>query len=227
MTVIATALRHMLAAGMPHDAIVAAVSEMEAATPASVDPVAERRRAYDRERKRAAKGNSTGIPPESAEAAESAEQPLSRPPNEKISNPPTHTPEHETTRARKGHRLPDDWTPTALTGDAATAVNGWPPGAVERELARFRDWAASATGANARKSNWDAAWRNWLRRVHDDGTYRKSTVGGGKPTTLDAIQRAIELTGGPEGRRTDEPRTGDWGVGRLSDPMLALGHVER
>lgn len=35
MTAIATALKHMLAAGMPHDAIVAAVADMEASMPAA------------------------------------------------------------------------------------------------------------------------------------------------------------------------------------------------
>lgn len=50
MTVIATAIKHMLAAGMDHDAIVAAVADMEANTPK--DAQAERRRQADKERKR-------------------------------------------------------------------------------------------------------------------------------------------------------------------------------
>ncbi|RPF70459.1 hypothetical protein EG799_01550 [Aurantiacibacter spongiae] len=97
--------------------------------------------------------------------------PLSRPPlsspQTPQQTPPTHTPEH-IPRARKGHRLPDDWKPKPLSGDVATAVSRWPDGAVDRELAKFRDWAASATGANARKSDWDATWRNWLRRRDDE-----------------------------------------------------------
>ncbi len=101
MSTIATALKHMLAAGMPHDAIVAAVAEMEAAMPAAVDPVAERRRAYDRERKRNIKRNSTGIPPAPVETAESAENaPPSPPPNDNKSNPPTPAPEKTTPRAK-------------------------------------------------------------------------------------------------------------------------------
>lgn len=69
---IAEALRHMLAAGMPHDAIVAAVADMEASIKVT-DPVADKRRAYDRERKakeRAEAAMSTGLPPESAESAD-------------------------------------------------------------------------------------------------------------------------------------------------------------
>lgn len=48
-----------------------------------------------------------------------------------------------------------------------------------------------------------------------------------QPTTLDAINRAIELTGGAEGRDAPRPASSDWGAGRLSDSMLALGDVER
>lgn len=62
MSIIAAAVKHMLAAKMPAEAIVAAVAEMEAAVPR--DAQAERRREKDRERKRLRK---------SAESAEPAE----------------------------------------------------------------------------------------------------------------------------------------------------------
>jgi len=65
MSVIAAALKHMLAAGMQHDAIVAAVAEMEAGI--QKDEQAERRRAADRERKRAKR------PRNSADSADNAE----------------------------------------------------------------------------------------------------------------------------------------------------------
>jgi hypothetical protein len=74
MSIIATALKHLIAAGVSGDDLVRAVAEMEAAAPAPVDQAAEKRRAYDRERKRAAKAKrSTGIPPETVESAENAE----------------------------------------------------------------------------------------------------------------------------------------------------------
>lgn len=65
---IAEALKHMLAAGMTHEAIVAAVADMEASA-VRPDPVADRRRAYDRERKRKSRV-SGGSPVESADNAE-------------------------------------------------------------------------------------------------------------------------------------------------------------
>lgn len=49
MSVIAAALKHMLASNMDHEAIVAAVADMEAAMPKDVQ--AERRRGIDRLRK--------------------------------------------------------------------------------------------------------------------------------------------------------------------------------
>lgn len=160
--------------GMTPDQI-ALVMELSAAVSAEARPVvdeaAARRRERDKEyqaQKRAERRQSLPI------SADVADAPLSLPPNDNNSNPPTHTPEKQNPPARKGHRLPDDWQPKPLTGDAAQAVAGWPPGAMERELSRFRDWAASATGPNSRKSNWDAAWRNWIRKTEDDGRYRAS-----------------------------------------------------
>lgn len=94
-----------MAAGVTGEALVAAIAEMEAAQPK--DAAAERRRAWDRERKRKAKdaANSTGIPLESAESAETSSLPL--PPNEYISNPPTPThPDRDTPPARKAARFP-------------------------------------------------------------------------------------------------------------------------
>lgn len=76
---------------------------------------------------------------------------------------------------RRGRRLPDGWAParTAATLDLET---GHDPAWLERELDRFRDhWAAQA-GAKGRKSDWDATWRNWLRRADD---YAPSRPRGG------------------------------------------------
>jgi hypothetical protein len=78
VSIIATAVKHLIAAGVTGDALVQAIAEMEAAQPVKVDAVAERRRAYDRQRKAKAEGNSGGIPPESADT----------PLNDIYSNPP-------------------------------------------------------------------------------------------------------------------------------------------
>lgn len=113
MGVIATAVEHLLAAGVTGAALVQAIADMEAATsgaPGKVD-AAEKRREFDRERKRRkaaekkalaeaaernSTGNSTGNMVESAESERNsggtAEAPsLSLSPNENNSNPQTHT----------------------------------------------------------------------------------------------------------------------------------------
>lgn len=154
MSIIATAVRHLMAAGVTGEALIAAIADMEAAAPVQVDEAAERRRAYDRERKRNAKRNSTGIPPESAESAEDPS--LSRPLSPQTPLTPTHTHPDITPRARKGGDFPmldctdaDTWadflrnrkakrlpnTATAhrkLESDLAevSARTGWPPGEV-------------------------------------------------------------------------------------------------
>lgn len=153
MSMIATALKHMLAAGMPHDQIIEAVAEMESAFPK--DAQAERRRAADRERKRLR--NSA----ESAETAESVDPPFSdkerspTPPKEINSNP------RETKRAR-GSRLPDDWALPAKWGQWALS-EGWVEADIRFEADRFRDFWCSKAGKDATKIDWEATWRNWIR----------------------------------------------------------------
>lgn len=166
MSIIATAVRHLMAAGVTGEALVQAIADMEESQPK--DAAAERRRAWDRERKRSAKAaKSGGIPVESAESAEKVEtDPLSLPPNENNSNPPAHShPEHES-RAREGNPFPRPawcadqlWrdlrsnrkakhlacTPTAhaklLRDIEKYTDDDWPPGRV-LEAAVARGWAA-------------------------------------------------------------------------------------
>jgi len=58
-------------------------------------------------------------------------------------------------------RLPDSFelTPERQATARAEAVNP------EREFARFCDHWRAASGQNARKHDWDAAWRNWCRKA--------------------------------------------------------------
>lgn len=60
-----------------------------------------------------------------------------------------------------------------------------------RTFARFCDYWRAASGARARKRDWDATWRNWCRKEADDASRNHTT---GKPT---AAQRAAAATGGP------------------------------
>ena len=93
VSIIATALKHMIAAGMSGNDLVRAVAEMEAALPAPVDQVAEKRRAYDRQRKREKKrsGGIPVVPVETAEFEEFEELPPQVSPNDINSNPHPNT----------------------------------------------------------------------------------------------------------------------------------------
>ena len=161
-------MQQMSDAGAPMEAILIAVRAIE-----EREEAVESKRAVERERKRRqrAKAKDEGRDSHGTVTGQSQDSPsatpLPCPPNEYISNPPIPTPENKT-RARKGHRLPVDWEPKPLTDEVAAIVSAWPEGAVERELAKFRDWAAAATGDKGKKSDWDAAWRNWLRRRDED-----------------------------------------------------------
>lgn len=63
-------------------------------------------------------------------------------------------------------RLPAGFTVTPQL--AAWAAEHVPSVDTYRETERFRDHWNSASGANARKLDWPAAWRNWMRRADDD-----------------------------------------------------------
>lgn len=149
---------------------IALVMELTAAISSEARPVvdeaAQRRRARDREYQAEKRRHNR---PTSADIADNPTPSLS--PHTPQSHP--HPGNNKPTRV-KGHRLPTDWQPAPLPTALATVASLWPPGSVERELSRFRDWAASATGSNAVKTDWDAAWRNWLRKAEDEGRYGRA-----------------------------------------------------
>ncbi len=192
------------------DALVATgatVEQLAAAMKASLAEQEEKvaaRREKDaiRQRKSRASRNVT------VTSCDTTDEPLSRPPNEINSNPPTHTPEPET-RTRKGTRLPANWSPSPLPPELATELAGVSAGAIQRELSKFRDWAAAATGPVAVKSNWDAAWRNWLRKAMENGHLGRNN-GPAEPAErgMGSIERA-----GREALAVIQAQRGDSGSG--------------
>jgi hypothetical protein len=171
MSIIATTLKHLIAAGMSGDDLVRAVEEIEAEVQAArpVDEAAERRRQRDREyqaEKRAARRQNRQISADSSDTADAAPFPApapSFPPDPQTNPTPTHTP-GETSRARGATRLPDDWRPKKL--DRETVSGGivenrgqeW----AKRALESFKNHWRSANGPNSRKRDWQAAFANWV-----------------------------------------------------------------
>ena len=76
---------------------------------------------------------------------------------------PSLNPQGARKRASTASRLPEDFglNPQREAIAKAEGVSA------EREMARFCDHWCAASGANARKLDWDAAWRNWCRRAAD------------------------------------------------------------
>lgn len=66
-------------------------------------------------------------------------------------------------RASRGTRLPEDWEPSEdvvrQMRDEFPSVN------LRNEHAKFVDYWRSEPGAKGRKVDWNATWRNWIRRT--------------------------------------------------------------
>lgn len=68
----------------------------------------------------------------------------------------------------RASRFPDDFSLTDERREVAQTENVDP----ERTFAKFSDYWRAASGAKARKLDWDATWRNWCRTEGDRATTR-------------------------------------------------------
>ncbi len=128
------------------------------------DEVTERRREADRVRKAVKRGMSAdfrGLPQTSADPSPPVSPPFPLHPL----SPPISPPSSKNTKAR-GVSLPSDWEPDAKTWSLADQL-GFTSQEAWDQLERMRDWAGNA-GAKGLKSDWNAAFRNWLKRAADD-----------------------------------------------------------
>lgn len=89
------------------------------------------------------------------------------PEREPASDDAPPTPKREAT----GTRLPADWQPDDAL--KAWAVNERKDLNIEREIASFVDYWIGKAGRDGRKSNWPAAFRNWIRNSRN-GAPRQS-----------------------------------------------------
>jgi len=65
---------------------------------------------------------------------------------------------------KRGFRLPDDWQLPKSWGEWALQKRSDLSAAdVRNQAERFADYWHAKTGANARKADWEATWRNWIR----------------------------------------------------------------
>jgi len=78
-------------------------------------------------------------------------------------------------REARGHRLPDGWHPPPGIAEA----EGLAPDEAQREADKFRDYWRAQPGVKGRKTDWDATWRNWIRRAADDRKPKQRAASGG------------------------------------------------
>lgn len=79
----------------------------------------------------------------------------------------TDSNKRERTRARRATRVPEDFSP-----DLPLARSVLPDVDAETEAKKFRDWEFKTP-----RSDWAAAWRNWLQRCKERGEYARKSNG--------------------------------------------------
>jgi len=86
--------------------------------------------------------------------------------------------------ANRGTQLGRDWVLPKAWGEWALAERpDWNDGAVRRCADKFRDhWVANANQSNGKKSDWEAAWHNWVRKENPP---RGSPGNGSKQAALE------------------------------------------
>jgi hypothetical protein len=118
---------------------------------------------------------------------------------------------------KRATRLPADWQPDLFQPGtvAFDTVSRWEPGMLERELSKFRDHWAAASGSTARKHDWQAAWRTWVIKSDEwqqkrgsNAGYRNSSTGGAGGQHGDGFDEALGIVAA---RGSGNRRTGNRG----------------
>jgi len=159
----------MKEAGMSPEAIIVALECFVDEAP-KIDPALERRRAADRERQaryRASKSEDVTL--DNVTNVTSDEQ-------KGFDKEIPHTPleitskKKSTIRARvetRPHPFPDDFQPDATNWQICDEL-GLTAQGVQDQIERMRDWAKNADGAKGRKKDWQAFFRNWIKRAANE-----------------------------------------------------------
>lgn len=228
-------LRELVSVGMSAEQILAISEAMDrdaARSLPAVDEQAQRRRAADRERKKNARmRNVCGKSAETvAEISPSLSPSPSFPPDPQTN--PTPTPAPVKNHARKGARLEEGWEPHPLTAKTAEIVRVWPVGAIEREIAKFKNYWIAKAGRDACKVDWQRTWENWLisadERISKNGpTGRK--IGANGPQELDGFHAAIRRMSGfgstPTGTQNRRGGADTQGMGGAPAALFGEGNV--
>lgn len=91
-------------------------------------------------------------------------------------------------RGARGARLPSDWI---LPGEwwSWAAQTGLTGEEIGDEAEKFKDYWIAKAGKDAAKTDWQATWRNWCRRVLADNRRRGPPKNPGRSALMDEILR--------------------------------------
>lgn len=97
----------------------------------------------------------------------------------------------------RGTRLSPDWEPSGETWneivaefDSSDAAAQW----MGRELAKFRDYWTAQPGQKGVKADWNATWRNWIRRASEYAESRRNSgQSPAKPSAVERVRQACNL----------------------------------
>ncbi|MGX9349195.1 hypothetical protein [Microbacterium sp. KNMS] len=165
--------------------------------PSRADTLAAREK--ERRRKdeyRAKKAGNTGQSPAGTNPdGDDLSQGASRHPDPTRPDPTnTSSPNGEEGARKRATRIPE---PFIVTGDMKAWARDNVPGLdYTASTQRFVDHWRAESGAKARKLDWVATWRNWLRRDHDNGGRRHRTQ---RPSPDDRAAATLALAQGLEG----------------------------
>jgi hypothetical protein len=89
----------------------------------------------------------------------------------------------------KGKRLPPDWIPTPGNYEQVALDAGLLCEDIEHELASFGDYWRARPGKDGTKLDWDATWRNWLRKARPGRARRGNAVSTQDIRAAEAAER--------------------------------------
>ena len=115
----------------------------------------------------------------------------------------------------RGVRLPNGWKPDQPVIDAMRAQ--YPHIDLRAEHDKFTDYWIAKAGKDARKVNWNATWRSWIRRTAEDSSRRSGPTRNGRSTADLRVEQTQALKDHPSRLESlDENHVGRNGLLRAS-----------
>lgn len=120
------------------------------------------------------------------------------------------------TSKNRGTRLPEGWTPARSQATLdVEAASGLTAAQLADQLDRFRDYWRGVAGAKSLKRDWDATWRNWVRRAVDkpsrqaetDAWYARAKARASNPNPLLSLLADNTNSSGDPDRHALPPRS--------------------